>query len=591
MRDQAIVFATLGLSLVAFFVGRWRYDVVGLAALLVVTIAGVVPSNEAFSGFGHPAVITVAAVLALSRGLERAGVVDILSRLVARAGDHRTAQVLAVTGVVALVSGFINNVGAVALFMPVALRLASRTGQSPARLLMPLAFGSLLGGMMTLIGTPPNIIVSGFRRDALGEPFRMFEFAPVGLTVTAVGVMFVAALGWRLVPQRRAKASLDELFEFTAYLTELRVPEDAELVGRPLGSLTEGVEGDVIVVALVRGEERIVQPSLFELLRSGDVVVTEASPEAIGALVDATGLELVGRGEDRDEPLGAQELLLMEAVVTPGAMVAGRSAAILNLRWRHGINLLAVARGGRRIEDRLSHVRFRPGDVLLLQGPEDAVHEAIGTLGCLPLANRDLRLGAPRRTLAAVTVFAAAVALTATGILDAEVAFVLGVGVMVVTGLLDLADAYDAVDWPVIVLLGAMIPVGEALEASGGAQRVADGVLAVPSSYPTWVVLSVVMVTTMALSNVVNNAAAAVIMAPIGMAVSEGLGSSPDPFLMAVAVGASAAFLTPIGHQSNTLVLGAGGYRFGDFWRLGLPVSVLVVAAGVPMVLAVWPAG
>jgi di/tricarboxylate transporter len=588
--EQTIVFAALVAALVLFVWGRWRYDLVALGALLALALVRIVPAEEAFLGFGHPAVITVAAVLIASRGLQNAGVVDLLAGWGMRAGKNTTMQVAVLTLLVAVASAFMNNVGALALLMPVAIRMGRKSGTPPSLLLMPLAFGSLLGGLVTLIGTPPNIIVATFRARVAEQDFGMFDFAPVGGGVAAAGIVFLALVGWRLIPKRKARASREELFEIEAYTTEVRVPEGSKMLGHSLGELEDLVEKeDLTVVGLIRGEQRTPAPSDFELLRSGDVLIVEGDPDSLKELVQEAGLELVGSKHVGEKELGSEEISLVEAIVAPDASLLGRTIRQINLRRRFGVNLLAVARQGERLKERLGRNRLRAGDVLLLQGPTDAVQEVLGEFGLLPLAERGLRLGQPRRLAMALGIFGAAIALITLRALPPEIAFTLAAVAMVLTGLLTLRESYQAIDWPVIVLLAAMIPVGAALETTGGAELVAAQLLRFADVLPPWATLTILLVGTMLLSNVINNAAAALLMCPIALGIAEGLGASPDTFLMGVAVGASCAFLTPIGHQSNTLVLGPGGYQFGDYWKMGLPLSILVTAAAIPLLLRFWP--
>ncbi len=588
--DQALVVTVLVATLGLFVWGRWRYDAVALLALLALVLVGIVPGEKAFAGFGHPAVVTVAAVLVVSRGLQNSGVVDVLARWLARAGSRPTAQVAASTGLVAALSAFMNNIGALALLMPVTIRVARGAGNRPSVLLMPLAFGSLLGGLVTLIGTPPNIVIATFRMETGAEPFGMFDFAPVGLGVMVAGVSFIALLGWRLIPHRDERPTDEALFEIENYLTEVRVPAGSQMVGRMVRDVGEAIEAEVVIVALVRGEERHPAPSSYERLRAGDVLLVEVDTEALQALVDQAGLESVGSVELPEEALGSDEIELAEAVVMPGSRVVGRTARELDLRRRHGLNLLAVARQGSQLLARLGSNPLRAGDVLLLQGPAGAMRDRLAFLGCLPLAERGLSFGRPPRVLLAVLIFGGALIVAAAfRLLPIQVAITGAALVMGLAGLVSMREAYDAIDWPVIVLLGAMIPVGQALDDTGGAQRMADALIHFGGDLPSWAILAVVLVVAMFLSDVVNNAAAAVLMAPIAISVAAGLDASADPFLMAVAVGSSAAFLTPIGHQSNILVMGPGGYRFSDYWRMGLPLEVIVAAVAVPLILLVWP--
>lgn len=614
--DQLIVFAVLAATLGLFVWNRWRYDIVAIGALLVVTLAGIVPPEEAFMGLGHPAVITVAAVLVLSRGLLNGGVVDSLARHLTRVGDRPWIQVLTLSGIVALCSGFMNNVGALALFMPVAVWMSRQSGRSPSYLLMPLAFGSLLGGTLTLIGTPPNIIIAGYRRDTGEAPFGMFDFLPVGLAITLAGVLFIALL-WRLTPRREDQSSDQELFEISAYMTELQIPAGSKYAGRTLHDLITagGDDVEVMVIALVRGGEYKRMPSTYEVLRDDDILMVEADSEILKSFLDVTHLQLAAEADSKAEARekaeqqkqaekngeakaeadaesnGARraERALAEAIVTAGSSLVGTTATGLALRERHGVNILAVARQGQRLRQRLSKIRFAAGDILLLQAREDQLQATLNNLGCLPLASRGLRITAPRKVLLASGIFAGALALIAMGLLPAAVALVGGALVMILVGLVPTGDIYKSIDMSIIVLIAAMLPIGEALETTGGSRLIADALLEIGQAAPPAATVAILMIGVMALSNVVNNAAAAVLAAPVAIALARSMEASADPLLMAVAIGASCAFLTPIGHQSNTLVMAPGGYRFGDYWRLGLPLSIVVVLVAVPVILWVWP--
>ena len=589
--DQTLVFAILSVTLVLFVWGRFRYDLVALAALLLVSITGLVPGDRVFMGFGHPAVITVAAVLVLSRGLFNAGAVDLLSRHMAKVGTNPTAQVSALATIVVICSCVMNNVGALALLMPVAIWMSRQSGKSPSLLLMPLAFGSLLGGLVTLIGTPPNIIIALYRVETGQPAFSMFDFAPVGIGVALAGLVFVSLFGWRLTPSRDAQSSPDELFEIENYITEVILPEGSKFVGQTIFHLTAAMEKETeaTVVSLSRGEEHKPAPSWYEILEAGDVLMVEAAPDDLKALMDGLGLELAECKGDCRATLGSKDIRLMEAVITTESTLPGKTSAGLYLRRLYGVNLLAIARRGRRITQPLGQTKFMTGDILLFQGTEESLQTVVKKFKCLPLAEREIRIGQPRKVLLSVGIFGSAMVLSATGVLPVQVAFVAAAVIMVLAGVVPLGEIYEHIDWPVIVLLGAMFPLGHALEASGGAQLIAQKLLMLSGFFSHAGTLAVLLVGTMLLSNVVNNAAAAVLMAPISITLAKEMGFSPDPFLMAVAVGASCAFLTPVGHQSNALVMGPGGYRFGDYWRLGLPLSIIVTLVAVPLILFFWP--
>lgn len=588
--DQATIFAILGGSLVLFAWGRWRYDIVAMLALLAAVGSGLVPAPEAFAGFAHPAVVTVAAVLVISRGLQNAGLVDLTTRLLAPLRGRETLQIAAQTGLIAFLSSFMNNVGAMALMLPVALRNAYRSGYAPAKALMPLAFGSLLGGLTTLIGTPPNLIVAGFRADALGRPFGMFDFAPVGLAVAIAGVAFISLIGWRLIPKGREGAPDPEnLFNIEDYVSEARVPEGSDAAGRRLQEIEDEAEGDVTVAGIARGERRALLPSGYERIAAGDVLILKGDPKALEHVVNAHGLELVGSGGEKAKALRSEEVGTVEAVIKPGSILIGGSPRSLALRRVHGVNLLALARHGRPIRERLGAVRFQPGDVLLLQGRTESLADTLTRLDCLPLAERRLKIGQPQRLLLALLIFGAAIAATVAGLAPAHIAFAAAAVLFVLGGIVATAELYTSVDWPVIVLLGAMFAVGGAMESSGAAALVADSIVGLTKDSGAVVALLLLLVGTMFLSDLINNNATAVLMAPIALGVAGRLEAGANAFLMAVAIGASSAFLTPIGHQSNTLVMAPGGYRFGDYWRMGLPLEVLIVAVALPMILLVWP--
>ncbi|CAM3713347.1 anion permease [Halomonas sp. FME1] len=613
LAPSTLVFIVLGLTLAAFIWGRFRYDLVALAALLGSVMLGLVPAEGAFAGFGHPAVITVAAVLVLSRGFERSGVVDIISNQVLKVGENLLLQLLVLVGTVTLLSGIMNNVGALALLLPVAMRLAREHNTSPSLLLMPLAFGSLLGGLTTLIGTPPNIIISSYRREVTGEAFSMFSFSPVGVAVALAGLAFIVLIGWRLTPKRSGQASTEEMFDTANYLVELKVAEGSKAKGLTLQQLRDELDETIPVLAVVRDDDRRAGYNFHGALEEGDILLLEAGPDELQMLEDKVGLSAIAELEEDAEaepdasehpdaeqankkqpakeaaPVNTEGLQLIEAVVRNDSMMINRSVRQLRLNHQFGLHLVAVARDGGRLKQRLRDIRFKNGDVLLLQGSENEIAESLASLGCLPLAKRELHLGQPRKLLLSIAIFALAIVAMLFDLLPAAVAMSTAALISLLIGVLPLREGYQAIDGPVIVLLAAMIPVGEALETSGGADLVANTLLRFGSDWPVVVTMIGLFLLSMLLSNVVNNAAAALLMAPIAVSLANGFDVSLDPFLMVVAISASCAFLTPIGHQSNTLVMGPGGYRFSDYWKLGLPLSVVVLAVSIPLILLVWP--
>lgn len=624
--DQFAIFAILAATIGMFLWGKWRHDMVALGSLLACVLAGLVPHAEAFAGFGHPAVITVAGVLVLSRGLQTSGAIDSVTRGLLPASAGPTITIGALTAVAAVLSAFMNNVGALALLMPAAIQIAKKLGLPPGRVLMPLSFGSILGGMTTLIGTPPNLIVSGFRGRTDAGSFAMFDFAPVGLVVAGAGVLFVALIGWRLVPARERAGTED--FVTGAYLTEAIVPEDGKTVGKTIQELGQIIEeDDAQIVGLVRNAFRVSAPNPRHTLRAGDILVIEAEPKSLAHAISSLGLKLVEAvsaeknakdskdakdakdAKDTKDPANGDssaaaaaaaekpklkapdsgEQALVELAVRPDAQLIGRSATDILLRTRYGLNLLALSRQGRRSIQRLRSQTFRAGDVLLLQGEPDAVAAFAAEFGCVPLAERAIRVPEKRLAVLATAIMGAAVAGAAFGLMPAALAFAAGGLAVMAFKVVPPRTVYQSIDWSVIVLLGALIPVAGAMETTGAADMLAQQLLSGVAQGNAIVALTVLLVVTMCLSDFMNNAATAAVMCPIALSTATQLQVNPSSFLMAVAIGASCAFLTPIGHQNNTLILGPGGLRFGDYWRLGLPLELLVVAVSIPALLHFWP--
>ena len=591
MTDQNILFILLFFVFVFLVWGRWRYDLVAFSALLIAAFTGVVPAGDVFSGFGHPAVVVIALVLIVSRGLSNSGVIELLSRYMLDASRKLGAHIGIMAGFAAVLSAVMNNVAALALLMPLDMQAASKAKRSPALSLMPLSFASILGGMITLIGTPPNIVIAEYRGSVLGEPYGMFDFAPVGLAVAIVGVAYVALIGWRLIPVDRGKHnSAAELSHLGDYLAEATVAEESPAIGQKVRDLDEiARENDVEIVGLIRRGER--QPGMARRveIRKNDVLVLKSTPEGIESIVGALKLQYAGKNNKEDGVFASDDSSLLEVVVPQGARIDGRTAQSLRLMYRHGVTLLGISRQGKRFTKRVQELEIQAGDILLLIGSKDKLDDIASWLGCLPLKERGLDLKQRNKAGMAVLFFGGAVLLASIGVVYLPVALGIAVVLMVITGIIPVRQLYESVEWSVIILLGSMIPIGVALETSGGTALIAAGIVNAASDLSPAAVLVLLMIVTMTLSDVMNNVATAVIAAPIALNIANSLKVNPDPFLMSVAVAASCAFLTPIGHKNNTLIMGPGGYHFGDYWRMGLPLEILVIAIGVPMILWVWP--
>lgn len=602
--QQGLLLAILAATVLLFLSGRWRHDIVAGMALMACVLSGIIEPQQAFTGLSHPAVITVACVLILSFSLQNSGAVNALTRRLLPANAGPNLSMLALVALGAVLSGFMNNVGAMALLMPVAIQLSQRLSLTAGQVLMPLAFGTILGGMTTLIGTPPNLIVSGFRTES---SFSMFDFTAVGLPLALAGVLLVSMLGRFLVPVRKQQNG--EGFESGAYITEVRVHEKSKAAGKSIAQI-EAALGDIDaqITGLVRKNIRLIASNPQRRIRVDDILLIEAEAAALTELLSVMNLTLEEAVELNTEESAEQaapateddndsqnssdsnaEVTLGELVVLPGSSLSGRSASDIMLRTRYGLNLLALSRQGQRSVKRLRKVAIRSGDLLLLQGPADAIAEFAADNNCVPLAERELRLPDNKKAWQASLIMLGAIALAATGLLPAAIAFSLAVLASLLLQTVPLRSVYQAIDWPVIMLLAALIPVAGAMESTGTADLLARTLLDYLAQGNALLGLGLILLITMFLSDIMNNAATAAVMCPIALGSASALGVNPDTFLMAVAIGASCAFLTPIGHQNNTLILGPGGFRFGDYWKLGLPLELLVLAVALPLLLIAWP--
>lgn len=589
MFSQWIVFITLAGALVLFIWDKWRYDIVALLSLLMISVTGIVTPEEAFAGFGNVAVVTVAAVLVLSQALINSGIIDLIGDQISKFGQRLTIQLLLLTSVVTFLSAFMNNIGALAIMLPVAIQLARKSAQPLSKLLMPIAFGSLLGGMITVIGTPPNIIISSFRQEASGTSFHMFDFTPLGLAVSVAGILFIAFIGYRLIPFRKGQASLEESFQIEDYLTEVQIEEHSPLIHQPLRNIRQFIDGDLLIVGILRNKIKIPAPSSFEPLQQGDILIIKASSSDLKSFIHKARVKLVPHSKVEEKELFSNDISLIEAVIHKGSPMEGLTVKELHLRYKYGVNVLGISRKGELLTSRMKDVALRSGDVLLLQGPTTAVQDVINEYACLPLSERGIRIGGPKRVLLTLVIFVSAILATTTGLLNVGVAFSAAAVTMVLSGVITPKEAYKAIEWPIIILLGAMLPLGTALEKTGAAELLANSLISVSmGSGPSVLILALLIVSAL-LSNVINNAATAVLLAPIAISMANTLGVSIDPFLMAVAIGSSTSFMTPIAHQSNLLVMGPGGYHFSDYVRLGLPLTILTIGVAYPILLWLFP--
>lgn len=586
----AILLVLLFIVFVLLIWGRWRYDLIAFSALVVALVTGVVPSNQAFSGFGHPATIIIALVLILSRALYNSGAIELAMHYLIDTSRKLSQHIAIVSGFAGLLSTVMNNVAALVVLMPLEIEAAQKTKRSVAKSLMPISFATILGGMVTLIGTPTNIVIAEFRNDMLGAPYSMFDFTPVGVVCAVLGILFIVTLGWHLIPERMQKNNAYEKhFDLEGYIAEVFVPDDSSAITKKVRQLDEiAEENDAAIIGLVRNGKRMPGLARHVEVRKGDTLVLEASPEGINNLVSALGLEYVAKLK-KDHKITTEDVSLIEVVAPDGARIVGRTAYSQRLLHRHGVLLLGVSRAGKRFRDRVRKLEIRAGDVLLLLGPTEHLSTVTKWLGCLPLAKRSLPNIQKRTSGLAIGIFGLAIVLASTGVLYLPVSLAMAVVFMVLFNIVPVRQIYESIEWPVIVLLGSMIPIGSALEATGGTALIASSFVGLSELFSPVLILVLLIIVTMTLSDVMNNVATAIIAAPVAVEIAQRLSVNPDSYLMGVAIGASCAFLTPIGHKNNTLILGPGSYNFGDYWRMGLPLEFIIVVVSTPMILWVWP--
>ena len=586
---QITIIAILCIALTLFVWGRWRYDFVAFFCLMGATISGVVEPHEAFLGFGHPATVSVIFVLILGHTLAKSGATDVFVKLIFPFSSNPILHTSILTISAAFLSAFMNNVGALALLMPIAVQSSMKAGTSPSKVLMPIAFGSILGGMTTLIGTPPNIIIATYREKLTGKSFEMFDFTPLGGSIALIGVVFIVLIGWRLLRERtNGGDETQDLFEIEGYVFEAKVSKESKIVGKTLEEVEEVTKDlDILVASFVRKGRQYSILSGREEFLAGDILILESKPEDAEIFINRLGLTMVGH--TKDSLMNAQDTQWIELVVMPRSKLEGRTVDSIRFRSRYGVNLLAVSRKGKPHRGRLKSFRFQAGDVMLLHGDAEHLPDVSNSLDCLPLAGRRFHLGKRNKKPLAVAIFAGSIALAAFGVLSFPIALGLGVAAAIFTNVIAVREILETVDWPTVVLVGAMIPIGLAFEDTGASQLMVDSILGLSQNITPPVALGILMLITMILTSILNNAATAVLMAPIASQFATQFKASPDAFLMAVAISASCAFITPIAHQNNALVMGPGGYKFSDYIVMGLPLQLLLFAVMIPLLMHFWP--
>lgn len=585
---QLLSVATLLAMMALFIWGRFRYDVTAVIALLAALSLGLVQPKDAFKGFSDDIVIIVGSALVISVAVQRSGIIELALTVVSKRVTKLGSQLLVLTGLVGAASGLVKNVGALAMLMPAAMQMAKKNGTNPSVFLMPMSFASLLGGLMTLVGTSPNIIVSRVREEMTGRPFGMFDYFPTGFGLLLVGLLFLR-FGYRLLPGGRIAApTMGEALDIKGYVTEATVEEGSAAVGETIQAFLDRHDHEVTITGLVReGLRTFVDPQVE--LRGGDTLILGGDPDALQRVIAADGLALEGHDRELPEGTKKKDVGVIEAVVTTDSVLIGQAAGRMRLQQRHGVNLIAVSRAGQRLTRKLGEITLNAGDVIVLQGPLSILPERLRDLGALPLAERSMRLGGAKGGWLPILILAAAMVGTASGYVPVAVAFFAAAGLILVSGALPLRDAYAGIEWPILIMLGALIPVADTLRTTGAANVLATELTTIASALPPWGAVALILITAMSVTPFLNNAATVLVMAPIAAVFANDLGYRPEPFLIATAIGAGCDFLSPIGHQCNTLVFGPGGYKFSDYARLGLPLSLLVILIGTPLIVWTWP--
>ncbi|RDI42066.1 SLC13 family permease [Aquicella lusitana] len=589
MYQPYLLIALLILAMILFIVEYWRYDVVGLLILIIAVFVGIVPFNQAFAGFSNPAVVTVACVMILTKAVSQSGLLDYLIRKIEFLFKNTFIHVGTLTVITAVLSSFMNNVGALALMMPIAIQTFIKNGKSPSLVLMPIAFGSVFGGVTTLIGTPPNILISYYREKITGDYFNMFDYTPVGILIALAGILFIIFFGWRLIPVRRSAAKAEDLFQISDYMIEVKVPEDSPFVGKTVEEMQKKIEAEFELIAITRNGKKQFSFPNKKYIHIDDVLIFEAPHESLEKVVKAGKFKLVGDKPISSAELSSKEIAIMEAVVPPDSDAIGRSAKMMKLRSRYALNLLALSRKGISFRQNLNDIRFASGDVVLLQGNVETLQETIVSLGFLPLVERGIDVEVTRKRILPIAIFFIAIVLVTLQVLPIEIAFTAAVLVLILANLMSPRMMYQSIDWPVLLFLATFIPVGEALQSTGAAKIITDGFMSISGQYSPIFALTAILIVTMLLSDFMNNVATVLVMAPIAVRIAESSHANVDTFLMAVAIGASCSFLTPIAYHNYTMVMGPGGYKFFDYPRLGLPLELITVCVAVPALLWIWP--
>ena len=587
MFDQIIILGLLILMVGLFIWGRWRYDAISLSVLSVFVLLGYIQPEEAFKGFSHPAVITVALVLLISKGLEKSGFISVIGRKLQYYANSEIQFMISITFFAAILSSFMNNIGAMAMLLPITLGICQKMNWNPSKFLIPLSFASILGGMNTKIGTPPNIIISEFRNDFVDKDFAFFDFAFAGVPVSILGILFIALIGWRLIKLRPINSENNPLIELEDYLVEMVITENSKLIEKRALDFRQELDEDTALMGQIDENGKKIEIHGNQKLYEGQILIMKINPDMVADIQQEFGLDI----DSENDLTSIEDLGGIEAIIIPKSRLIGRKYQYFKRLIGSELSLLGLWRRGLKFRFRLSNEIFKTGDVLLIanRGEKNKISEKLELAGLMPLWQRDFDVARdPSKIFLAFGLFAICLLLVIFSYVPIVVAFLICVIGFVSSKLLTGEGVYRHIDWPVVILLAAMIPIGNTLISYGITDSVSSYLASLSSAVDyIWLVV-LIMIITMFLSDIINNAATAVIMAPLAVSLADKINQPIEPFLMSVAIGASCAFLSPIGHQCNTLVMAPGNYRFGDYWKVGLPLEILIIAISVPAIIFYW---
>ena len=587
MFDQIIILGLLILMVGLFIWGRWRYDAISLGVLSVFVLLGYIQPEEAFNGFSHPAVITVALVLLISKGLERSGFISVIGRKLQAYANSEIQFMISITFFAAILSSFMNNIGAMAMLLPITLGICQKMNWNPSKFLIPLSFASILGGMNTKIGTPPNIIISEFRNDFADKDFAFFDFAFAGVPVSILGILFIALIGWRLIKKRPINSENNPLIELEDYLVEMVITENSKLIEKRALDFRQELDTDTALMGQIDENGKKIEIHGNQKLYEGQILIMKINPDMVADIQQEFGLDI----DSENDLTSIEDLGGIEAIIVPKSRLIGRKYQYFKRLIGRDLSLLGLWRRGLKFRFRLSNEIFKVGDVLLIanRGEKNNISEKLELAGLMPLWQREFDVARdPTKIFIAFGLFAICLLLVIFNYVPIVVAFLICVIGFVSSKLLTGEGIYRHIDWPVVILLAAMIPIGNTLISYGITDSVSSYLAGLSSTVDyVWLVV-LIMIITMFLSDIINNAATAVIMAPLAVSLADKINQPIEPFLMSVAIGASCAFLSPIGHQCNTLVMAPGNYKFGDYWKVGLPLEILIILISVPAIIFYW---